>query len=237
MDPILAYLAGLLTLINPCVLPVLPIVIMTALQASPRGPLALVLGLSLSFVAVGVLVTAFGYLVGINTWVVERISAVLMVLFGLALMVPRAAGVIEHATAGLSRRADAQMETLDRDALGGQFWGGVLLGAVWSPCIGPTLGGAILLASQGESLLWAAMIMAGFAAGVSTFVLALAYGARHAMGDATRRLAWLGRSARPALGATFALLGLVMLLGLHKQVEVAILSTMPYWWTDLSALF
>ena len=58
MDIILAYLAGLLTLINPCVLPVLPIVLATALQASPLGPAALAGGMSLSFVTIGVGVSA-----------------------------------------------------------------------------------------------------------------------------------------------------------------------------------
>ena len=58
MDIILAYLAGLLTLINPCVLPVLPIVLATALQASPLDPAALAGGMSLSFVTIGVGVSA-----------------------------------------------------------------------------------------------------------------------------------------------------------------------------------
>lgn len=53
MDVILAYLAGLLTLINPCVLPVLPIVLATALQAHRLGPVALAGGMSLAFVGLG----------------------------------------------------------------------------------------------------------------------------------------------------------------------------------------
>ena len=60
MDLIFAYLAGLLTLINPCVLPVLPIVVASSLQTDPRAPLALAAGMGLSFVAVGTGVAAIG---------------------------------------------------------------------------------------------------------------------------------------------------------------------------------
>ena len=60
MDLVFAYLAGLLTLINPCVLPVLPIVLASALQVSPLGPVVLATGMGLSFVAVGMAVLSFG---------------------------------------------------------------------------------------------------------------------------------------------------------------------------------
>lgn len=55
MEFILAYAAGVLTLINPCVLPVLPVVLAGALGANPKGPLALATGMSVSFVLLGVL--------------------------------------------------------------------------------------------------------------------------------------------------------------------------------------
>lgn len=150
MEFVFAYAAGLLTLINPCVLPVLPIVLATALQASRWGPVALAAGMSLSFVGFGLAVTAFGHLIGLSVDLLSQIGAGLMVVFGVMLLVPRFSGVLATATAGLSARADAGMDHLDRKALSGQFLGGVLLGTVWSPCIGPTLGGAIALASPGR---------------------------------------------------------------------------------------
>ena len=66
MEFVFAYLAGLLTLINPCVLPVLPIVLVGALNANRMGPVALAAGMSVSFVVFGVLVTAFGASVGLT---------------------------------------------------------------------------------------------------------------------------------------------------------------------------
>ena len=174
MELLFGYAAGLLTLINPCVLPVLPIVLASALQVSRWGPVALAAGMSLSFVTLGLGVTAFGRALGLDEQMVAQAGAVLMVGFGLMLLVPRFGTVFASATAGVSAGADARIDGLDRQNLGGQFLGGALLGAVWSPCIGPTLGGAISLASQGESLAWAGAIMVAFALCVSSIILALA---------------------------------------------------------------
>ena len=149
MELVFAYLAGLLTLINPCVLPVLPIVLATALQASRHGPLAIAAGLSLSFVVLGMLVTTFGHSIGLDADTLAQAGAVLMIGFGLILLIPRFSAAFSTATAGVAAKADTQLDNVDRSTLRGQFIGGLLLGAVWSPCVGPTLGGAIALASQG----------------------------------------------------------------------------------------
>ena len=178
MEILLGYGAGLLTLINPCVLPILPIVLATALQASRLGPVALAAGMSLSFVVLGVGVATFSQAIGLTEDVVGQAAAVLMVGFGLVLLVPRFSAGFATATAGFAGSADAQFDTIDRSGLPGQFLGGMLLGAVWSPCVGPTLGAAISLASQGKSLGMATAVMLAFAAGVSTVILALGYGAR-----------------------------------------------------------
>ncbi|MBV7394316.1 cytochrome c biogenesis CcdA family protein [Mameliella sediminis] len=234
MELVFAYGAGLLTLINPCVVPVLPIVIATALQANRAGPVVMAAGLSLSFVVLGVGVTAFGHLLGIGVDTVAKAGAVLMVLFGLALLLPRAAGVLETATAGLAARADARMDDVDRSGLRGQFLGGLLLGAVWSPCIGPTLGGAISLASQGQSLGWATLIMLFFALGVSTLILGLAYGTRGAVGRYNSQLRALALRARPILGATFVAVGLALFFNAHHYIEAWLIGVLPAWLIDLS---
>ncbi|MCT4609653.1 MAG: cytochrome c biogenesis CcdA family protein [Pelagimonas sp.] len=234
MEFIFAYGAGLLTLINPCVVPVLPIVIATALQASRWGPVAMAAGLSLSFVAVGLGVTAFGHAIGLDLDMIAKAGAVLMVLFGLALLLPGAGNLLSKATSGMASSADAQLDNVDRSGLRGQFLGGLLLGAVWSPCIGPTLGGAIALASQGEDLGRAALIMIFFAFGVSTLILGLAYGTRGAIGKYNAQLRSLATRARPILGVTFVAVGLALFFNLHHMIEAWLIMTLPAWLTDLS---
>jgi cytochrome c biogenesis protein CcdA len=234
MEFLFAYGAGLLTLINPCVVPVLPIVIATALQASRFGPVAMAAGLSTSFVALGLGVTAFGQALGLDIDMIAKAGAVVMVLFGAALLLPQAGAVLAGATAGLSTRADAQMDDLDRSGLRGQFIGGLLLGAVWSPCIGPTLGSAIGLASQGQDLARAGAIMLFFALGVSTLILGLAYGTRGAIGRYNAQLRRLAAASRPILGVTFMAVGLALFFNLHHMIEAWLVTTLPAWLIDLS---
>ncbi len=234
MELIFAYGAGLLTLINPCVLPILPIVLATALQAGRHGPALVAAGMSLSFVVLGLAVTALGHLVGLTPEMVADAGAVLMIGFGLVLLVPQFGARFETATAGVAARADAGIDGLDRTGARGQFLGGMLLGAVWSPCIGPTLGGAISLASQGQSLFRAGLVMVAFAAGVSTIILALGYGARSVI---QRRQAWMravATKARPILGVVFVLVGVGLLLRVHHYLEYWALQTLPPWLIDLS---
>ncbi len=234
MDLVFGYLAGLLTLINPCVLPVLPIVLATALQASPLGPVALAGGMSVSFVSLGLLVAAAGRSLGLDETVVANAGAVIMVGFGIVLLVPRVSAVFATATAGVSARADAGLDGLDRTSLAGQFGGGLLLGAVWSPCVGPTLGAAIGLASQGGSLLVAGAIMAAFALGVSTVILLLGYGARAAILKRQAAMRALAARARPVLGGVFVAVGLGILFKVHHMVDAWAIRTLPAWLIDLS---
>lgn len=130
MDLILAYLAGLLTLINPCVLPVLPIVLATSLDGDRRAPLALAVGMSLSLVALGTGVAAIGPALGITPERITEIAAIAMVAFGLVMLVPAFGRSFAFATAGLASRADAGMNQTANRGLGGHLAGGVLLGAV-----------------------------------------------------------------------------------------------------------
>lgn len=237
MEFLFAYLAGLLTLINPCVLPVLPIVLVGALNASKAGPVALAAGMSVSFVAFGVLVTAFGAGIGLTQDVLAEIGAVLMVIFGVVLLVPAFASRFELATAGVAARADQGMNRVDAGNLQGQFLGGLLLGAVWSPCIGPTLGGAIALASQGENLLYVTLIMTAFAMGVSTLILGLGLGAREAIRARAQSMRGLAERSKPIIGATFVAVGLMLFFKVHYMLEGWLVQVMPYWLQDLSVRF
>ncbi|WP_372801349.1 cytochrome c biogenesis CcdA family protein [Paracoccus seriniphilus] len=234
MTLIFAYLAGLLTLINPCVLPVLPIVVTGALGKHRLGPVAMAAGMSLSFVILGLTVAAFGHAIGLTEDRLNGIAAIGMLAFGAALLMPQAGALFQTATAGFAARADAGIDSTQGAGLAGQAAGGVLLGAAWSPCIGPTLGGAIALASGGGSLWQAGAIMAAFAAGVATLILALAYGARDLLMRNRARAQALAIRARPMMGLVFIAVGLAMLSGVMHLIEALAVQHMPLWLQDLS---
>jgi cytochrome c-type biogenesis protein len=237
MDLFLGYLAGLLTLINPCVLPVLPIVLASALQANRWGPAALAAGMSVSFVLLGMSLSVFGRAVGLSPEDIAQVGAVMMIGFGLVILIPRLSASFAFATAGLAARADSGIDTVDRSGLRGQILTGALLGAVWVPCVGPTLGGAIALASAGESLLWAGAVMTSFALGVSTIIIALGYGAQSAIRARRDWLRTIADKARPAMGIILIVTGLALFFELHRSAEIWLIETMPYWIQDLSVRF
>jgi cytochrome c-type biogenesis protein len=237
MDIAFGFVAGLLTLLNPCVLSVLPVVMASSLSADRRGPVWLVLGMGASFVALGLGLARLGPALGVAPEAVAAAAAVAMIGFGAVLLVPMLGARFAGATAGIAARADAGIGRLDEARPARMLGAGVLLGAVWSPCIGPTLGGAIALAARGEALAQAAAVMVAFAAGVGAVMLALAYGARAAI---RRRQAVLRRAsglARPVMGVVLVALGAGVLLGVPQMIEGWVLDTLPDWFNDLSILF
>lgn len=234
MELIFAYGSGLLTLINPCVLPILPIILASALQSHRHGPIAVAVGMSLSFVALGMLVTVAGRSLGISEETISRGGAIVMIGFGLILLVPQLSSRFATATAGFAQGADDQIDRLDNGGLWGQFATGALMGAVWSPCIGPTLGAAIGLASQGESLGWAAIIMLCFALGVSTIILTLGYGARSVIQRRQALMRRIAEKSRPIMGAVFIFVGVAILTHFTRQLEIWAIQIMPTWLLDLS---
>ena len=235
MDLLLGYGAGLLTLINPCVLPVLPIILGSALREERLGPVALAAGLSATFVVLGVTIAAAGPAIGLDADRMAQIGAVAMICFGLVLMVPALNLRFAAATAGISSQAEQRRgEVQGNGSLVGHFVGGMLLGAAWSPCIGPTLGGAISLASQGQSLVWAAAIMASFALGTSTVILLLAYGTREAIMRRQESFRKIAANSKWVMAVALIVVGVAILTGLHYRLEGWVMSLLPVWLQDLS---
>jgi cytochrome c-type biogenesis protein len=237
IDIPLAFVAGLLTLINPCVLPVIPVALASAASSNRLGPVALAAGMSTTFTVLGVAMASLGPVLGLTPDMVARVGALTMVLFGLVLVVPIFGEMFATATAGVAGSANMSLTRLERDGLGTQLLGGALLGAVWSPCVGPTLGGAIALASQGSSLVYAGTIMLAFSLGISAVVLALAYGTREAVRTRRDSLRALAARSKPLIGSVFILVGLFVFFGLHHRAEAALLEALPIWLQDLSVRF
>lgn len=229
-----AFLAGTLTLINPCVLPLLPVVIAGALQSHRLGPVMMALGLTVSFTIVGVLVTAFGHLIGLDELLINRIAASIMIAFGIVLLLPKAQEKLSNIVAPLASGANAQIDNTKQGGMTSQFFIGALLGAVWSPCVGPTLGGAIGLAASGEGLLQATFTMLAFGLGVSVVLLSLSYGTRELLTKRRDRLMRWMPWAKPIMGAVMILVGVAILMRWNHAIDGWLLDIMPVWLQDLS---
>ena len=225
----LSYAAGALSTLSPCVLPILPIVLFGVLERHAWGPVALAAGLSVSFATVGIAIASFGFSVGLDPSTLRFAVAAFMVSMGIVLLVPSLQGRLAVIAAPVATGGQTLLARLQPSGIGGQFVLGILLGAIWSPCSGPTLGAAIGLAAQGETASKAAAIMLAFGFGASTPILALAYGSRQAI---FARRDWLTRMTqfgKPLMGATFVGIGALVLTGLDKIVEASLTNAMPDW--------
>lgn len=234
LDAFLAYGAGLLTLINPCVLPLIPLIAASAVARHPAAPVAMAGGMAVSFTLAGLGVFALTRALGLPVDAVTTAAGWLMIAFGLVLLVPQAQfgfARLAGAAAGGGTRLMGQVEGR---GLAGEVAAGALLGLAWSPCIGPTLGAAIGLAAQGESLAYAAMIMVMFALGAATIVLALAYGARGALATRRSLLMRIAPHAKTILGAGLLLVGLAIVFHIDRVLESWAVATLPSWLVDLS---
>ena len=148
----LAFIAGVLSILSPCVLPILPIVLGAAASERRLGLVALAAGLATSFVGIGLFVATIGYSIGLDADVFRYAAACLLLAIGVVLIVPQLQAQLAAAGGPIVNWADQRFGSHRRQGISGQFWTGVILGAVWSPCVGPTLGAASLLAAQGRDL-------------------------------------------------------------------------------------
>jgi cytochrome c biogenesis protein CcdA len=231
---LLAFAAGALGSLSPCVLPLLPLVLAGAVERHRLGPVVLAGGLAVSATAVGFVVALLGF--GLDRDLVRLAAGALLVLFGAVLLVGRLDAAVARATTPLAARAAALLRRLGPRGLAGQFVVGALLGALWTPCGGPTLGGAITLAARGDSLGTAAAVMAAYSLGAVAPVLVLAYGSRRLLARPAR-LAALSRVGKPAVGVALVLLGALGLTGADKALEARVLDVMPAWLIDLTTRF
>lgn len=233
----LAFLAGLLTTLSPCVLPILPMIAGAATGRSRFGLLALAGGLALSFTLLGVTLAASGQLLGLDerTW---RLGAgVLMLAVGLLLVSARLQAGFSRLMAGLGSAGHGAMARIQSDHPASQFLIGMLMGVAWSPCVGPTLGAAIALAAGGSGLAEATVIMATFSAAAVVPLTAAGLATRSLLIRRRERLARLGQIGRLVMGYSLLLIGVLVLSGLDKQLEGWLLDLAPDWLPALTTRF
>ncbi len=234
LSPVLAFAAGALTILSPCVLPLVPIVLAGAAQRDRFGPLALAAGLVVSFTAVGFVVAAMGPAWGIDGEIVRLFGSVLIVAAGLALLVKPIERLVAQMTAPLANWANQRQAGLERYGLAGQAAIGILLGLVWSPCVGPTLGAATVLAAQGQDLVQVALVMGAFGTGIACVLLLIALASRGLLSRWRGRMMTVGGSGKRVLGGLLILVGLMIITGGDRFLEGVLVAASPDWLVDLT---
>lgn len=225
---LIAFFAGVLAILSPCVLPLAPILLVSALQQHPLGPLGLVAGLSVTFTTVGVALAATGTVLGVDPDTLRWFMGITLLIVGLFLVSQWLQNGLLKIAAPVTNRIQTATHAVAFEGIGGQFILGILLGGAWLPCTGPTLGLATSMASQGDHLGQAAGIMFVYSLGVSLPLVAISYIGREIM---VHRHHWLkaGRIGKIILGWVLIIISLLLLLEWDKTIEIWLVQHMPSW--------
>jgi cytochrome c biogenesis protein CcdA len=233
----LGFLAGALSILSPCVLPVLPLLLAPAAAAHRFGVAALAAGLVLAFVAAGLLVGTAGFALGLDSEVLRDAAAVVLAALGVVLLSGALQRRFSRLASGLSEAGNRGLARISGGGLAGQFVLGLLLGLAWSPCVGPTLGAASLLAAQGREIGLVAAVMAAFGLGMLAPLLALGMLSRQVLLRWRGRLVGAGQGGRLVLGGSALVVATLILTGADRWAETALTASTPAWLTDLTTRF
>ncbi|WP_423396513.1 cytochrome c biogenesis protein DipZ [Burkholderia sp. LMG 21824] len=166
---VLAYLGGVLTILSPCILPVLPFVFARADQPFVRTGLPLLAGMALTFAVVATLAAVGGGWVAQANQAGRWVAIVLLALFGLTLLMPRLA---EHLTRPLVAAGNRLTGFAQRDGRpagpASSLLLGVATGLLWAPCAGPILGLVLTGAALRGASVGTTLLLVAYAAGAAT---------------------------------------------------------------------
>jgi cytochrome c-type biogenesis protein len=233
----LAWVAGSLTTLNPCVFPLLPLVLGGAVQENRLAPVAMGAGMVAAFAALGLLVGVAGDAFGLDPDHIRIAGAVLLIAFGVVMLVPRLNERFTHLMAPMATSANSASSRFNPGSLGGAFMIGGLLGMVWSPCSGPMLASALTIVATEGGALRGASILGVFGLGAASVLVAAAYASRAGFG---RVRGWVMANmdrVKRGFGYLMLLLGLAILLGGDKWLEARLLQVLPQSWIDLTTRF
>ncbi|MFB0689920.1 cytochrome c biogenesis protein DipZ [Agrobacterium pusense] len=198
---VVAYLGGVLTILSPCILPILPFVFARAGQPFLRSTLPLLAGMSITFAAVATL-AAIGGSWAINANEYGRLAALSMLsLFGIGLMSPKFASVLSRPVVEFGNRlANAAGKPDAAPTVTGSLLLGIATGLLWAPCAGPILGIVLTGAALKGANLETSLLLSAYAAGAATsLAVAVLIGGR--VFAAMKRSLGFSERVRQATGA------------------------------------
>jgi cytochrome c biogenesis protein CcdA len=162
---------------------------------------------------------------------------VLLLFLGILLLIPKAQLGLTIAAGPFGNWVSQRFRGGEGVGLRGQFGIGLLLGTIWSPCAGPTLGTASLLASQGKDLGHVALVMLMFGLGTALPLLVLGFLSRASLVRLRGRMLGAGSAGKMLLGGALVAVSLLMVTGLDHPLESYLVQASPPWLTAVTTQF
>jgi cytochrome c-type biogenesis protein len=224
----LALIAGVFGILSPCVWPLVPVVTSSAATTGRSGPVYLAAGLSVSFAVAGTVLTLLLVSTGLDPELFRYVAAALLIAVALVMLVQAWNDWVTLRLSAVSGRLNLRARGGSGSAPG-QFGVGALLGVVWLPCVGPTLGAAIALASMGQSMGIAFVVMLAYGIGTAGVLLLAGVMSSHVLARWRPGILSAGGFGKKLLGSTLLVLGVLVLTGIDKFLEALAVSVVPEW--------
>jgi len=227
-----AFLAGLVTILAPCIWPILPIVLSSSVAGEGRRrPLGITLGIMVSF---AFFTLSISYLVKVFHFDPDalRIAAIVIIgALGLTMVVPSLSRTIE----GLISRLSSLFGQRSKQGSGllAGFITGVSLGIVWSPCAGPILAAIATLAATGKVTLSVVIITLAYVTGVGIPLFIFAYGGRHVI-TRTRFLSKYTGRIQQVFGVVMLITAVAIYTNYDRLIETRLLNAFPQFSASLN---
>ena len=207
-----AFVAGIVTAVSPCVLPVLPIVLAGGATGGPRRPFAIIAGLVVSFTVFTLTAAALLSALGLPDDLLRNLAIAVVVIVGLALVWPRLGELLGRPFYALARRQPGDT--------GGGFVLGVSLGLLFTPCAGPVIAAVATVAATQSFSLRAFLITLAYGLGAGLVLLGVALAARRGMN--LRSVRAHAPAVRRALGAAILVVAALMVYGVDKDLQTRV---------------
>ncbi len=225
--------AGLLTIFSPCILPLIPFVASSAFKNSRLGPLYLSFGLALSFSLTTYLIVSSGQLLGLDEGQLKILSGLFLLLASLLFIFPALTDWISLKLSPINNKLSNVK--ISKGPKGFQeFFSGVLLGPVWTPCSGPTLSLVIGLIISDPNPNTALPLLGLFAIGSIIPILFIAYGAKSITNKVKSKALEKGIVIKKVLGVLCAIMAISIITGFDKRIEAFLLKLTPEFITNIS---
>lgn len=221
---VFAFLSGLVTILAPCIWPLLPIVLSTSLGGGKQKSLGITLGILVTF---GLLTIGISYLVkffGIDPNILRIIAVVILILLGLTMVVPYFGRIVEGLVSKFAGRL-GQNNTA-RHGFWGGFITGAALGVIWTPCAGPILAAIATLSATSSVNLGIIIVTVFYLLGVGIPLFLFSYGGQKLVAD-TRFLSKYTGRIQQIFGVILLLTAVLIATNYDKVIQVKILDALP----------
>lgn len=227
-----AFLGGIVTILSPCILPILPIILSGAVGGGKQKPYGIVTGFILSFTFFTLFLTSLVNATGLSADWLRHISVIILIAFALVIISPQIQARVEKIFSALASRVP---RSTNRQGFTGGLIIGLSLGLLWTPCVGPILASVISLALTGSVTGSAFLITMAYALGTAIPMLAVMHGGRQLL----QRVPWLLNNAghiQKIFGFIMILTALMIFFNWDRKFQSYILEKFPNYGTTLTGL-